>query len=101
MGQYYDRYAGFRRDGLVGRVPYVEITPSATDLNIKYDRNTMRMDMLSYKYYGDADYGWLILQANPQYGGYEFAIPDGVTLRIPYPLDGALLRYERQVASLN
>ena len=52
------------------------------------------MDTLSYKYYGDSNYGWLIMQANPKYGSLEFLIPNGVTLRIPYPLNTAKTRYE-------
>lgn len=56
-----------------------------------------KMDTLSYKYYGDANYGWLIMQANPQYGSMEFSIPDGVPLRIPYPLSTAKTRYEEGI----
>ena len=92
---YYDRYSEFRSDGLVGKVPFVKISESRTDVYIVFDKNTMRFDNLSYKYYSDPDYAWLILQANPQYGGFEFSIPNGSTLRIPYPLDDALLRYEK------
>ena len=57
----------------------------------------MRLDSLSYKYYGDANFGWLLMMANPQYGSMEFDIPDRVIFRIPYPLDSAILRYETKV----
>lgn len=57
--------------------------------------------MLSYKYYGDANYGWLILQANPSLGSMEFNIPDNASIRIPYPLNDALKRYEASVANYN
>ena len=94
---YYDRYEQFRNGGVVERPPFLPIVFSDTDLLITFDKNKMRMDNLSYKYYGDANFGWLILQANPHLGGYEYNIPDGVSLRIPYPLSSAITRYERSV----
>lgn len=98
MGEYYNRYVKFISDSQVSSmVPFAEIPVSESDLFIVYDKRTMRMDMLSYKYYGDPQYGWLILQANPQYGGFEFSIPDGVEYRIPYPIDSAISRYESAV----
>lgn len=91
---YYDRYESFRRDGNIDIVPFIEIDNTSTDIVITFRKSTMRMDTLSYKYYGDPNYGWLILQANPQYSSLEFSIPDGVPLRIPYPLNTAKTRYE-------
>ena len=91
---YYDRYQKFRVNGTVKPVPFIKIPKSSSDVYITFDKSTMRFDNLSYKYYGDPDYGWLILQANPQLGGYEFAIKNGETLRIAYPLSSALNRYE-------
>lgn len=91
----YDRYSKFKVNGIVqSRIPFMEIGKSETDLYITYNRRKMRMDTLSYKYYGDANLGWLILQANPKFGGFEYSIPNGVTLRIPYPKDSAINRYE-------
>jgi phage tail protein X len=61
----------------------------------------MRMDMLSYKYYGDPDYGWLILQANPSIPSMEYLIQDGTVIRIPYPLSTAISRYEQSINEYN
>lgn len=98
MGDYYNRYSKFTKDSQVSaRVPFVEIDTARSDLFITFDKSRMRADLLSYKYYGDPQYGWLILQANPSYGGFEFSIPDGVTYRIPYPIESALGRYEDAV----
>lgn len=95
MAEYYNRYIKFTKDGQVfERVPFAKIAKSDSDIYITFDKSKMRMDTLSYKYYGDPNYGWLILQANPDYGGFEFSIPDGVEIRIPRPLDSAILRYE-------
>ena len=49
---YYDRYESFRSDGNISIVPFIEIDVSATDINITFNKSTMRMDTLSYKYYG-------------------------------------------------
>ncbi len=98
MEEYYDRYRQFRFNDTVGKVPFLRIKEEGTDLYVTYDKYSMRMDSLSYKYYGDPNFGWLILQANPSLPPYEFAIDNGVTLRIPYPLDSAVRRYEASIA---
>lgn len=101
MMEYYDRYNSFRKDGNIQIIPFIKIEENSSDIKIVFDKTTMRMDTLSYKYYGDANYGWLIMQSNPQYGSMEFLIPDGVTLRIPYPLNTALNRYETAINTYN
>ena len=62
-----------------------------------YKKNETRLDLLSYKYYNDPNYGWLIMQANPEYGSMEFEIPDGAELRIPYPLNVSIDSYELSI----
>jgi hypothetical protein len=37
------------------------------------------------------------MQANPQFGGLENNIPDGYSLRVPFPLDTSLLDYKNQL----
>ena len=94
---YYDRYKAFRRDGKFVKIPNIEIDNESTDLYIVFNKSKMRLDTLSYKYYGDANYGWLLMMANPSYGSMEFEIPDNVEFRIPYPLETAIIRYETKV----
>ena len=97
---YYDRYKFFRQDGFVEPyVPFIAIPKEDTDITIAWNTFTMRMDTLSYKYYGDANYAWLILNANPSVSPYEYTIMDGTRIMIPYPLDSALARYESGVKS--
>lgn len=97
MGNYYDRYTKFKINGMAqSNIPFISIPVADSDLYIEYDKSKMRMDMLSYKYYGDSDFGWLILQANPSVGGYEFSIEDGTLIRIPYPKTSAIERYESE-----
>ncbi len=95
--EYYDRYQSFRENGQVKIIPYIKLNEGNEDVIIVYDKSKMRMDNLSYKYYGDSNYAWLIMMANAKYGSMEFEIPDGVYLRIPYPLATAINRYENSV----
>lgn len=98
---YYDRYSKFRGDGVVKIVPGIKIDNCGTDIFLLYDKSKMRLDTLSYKYYGDPNYGWLILQANQHLPSLEYIIPDGVVFRIPYPLSSATKRYEDAINNYN
>lgn len=95
----YSRYKSFTTNGTAKIVPFVEIPKKSTDL-YDYYTNT-RLDILSDKYYGDANYGWVILQANPEYGSLEFNIPQHTLLRIPFPLENTLSQYERGIENYN
>ena len=97
MASYYDRYSKFKDDGKNQIIPFIKIESSSTDITVIFQKDTMRMDTLSYKYYGDANYGWLIMLANPKFGSLEYNIPDNAVLRIPYPLSTAISRYENAV----
>ena len=97
MAEYYDRYKSFKLDGELLKVPFTKIDFESSDLYITFDKSRMRLDSLSYKYYGDANYAWLLMLANPQYGSMEFEIPNKVLFRIPYPLQTAIARYEQEV----
>ena len=93
----FDRYSAFREGNSIGIVPFGEIPEKNTDIKIIYEKGKMRLDQISYQYYGNSDYAWLIMQANPQYGSLEFNIPDGVELRIPYPLDISINDYQKSI----
>ena len=89
----YNRYTKFITNGTMDLVPFVEIPKMSTDYYTYFNCNDRRLDILSYEYYGDANYGWLIMQANPEYGSLEFNIPQNALLRIPYPLELAIANY--------
>lgn len=93
----YDRYSQFRQDGSISIVPFGVIPPKDTDFFEVYAKGETRLDILSYQYYNDSNYGWLIMQANPQYGSIEFEIPDGAKLRIPYPLSQTIQDYRASI----
>lgn len=93
----YSRYNRFKKDGTYLRIPFIEIPKRSTDCYTYYDKNSTRLDLLSYQYYNDPNYGWLILQANPKLGAFEFSIDDKSQIRIPYPLDAAIQGFEEGI----
>lgn len=99
--QYYDRYEDYRYDNKVKSLPFIKIPKQASDIFIEYKSNKTRLDIVSNTYYGVPYYGWLIMQANPQYGGLEFDIPDGSIIRVPFPLITAIQAYQKANESYN
>lgn len=89
----YSRYKSFTEDGVVKLVPFIKIPKKNTDYYEYYKKGQTRLDLLSYKYYNDANYDWLILQANPSVGSLEFNIENNTLLRIPYPLEDTMSQY--------
>lgn len=90
----FDRYTQVRSSMKTGLLPYGEVPKQSGDIYETYKKGETRLDLLSYQYYNDANYGWLILQANPQYGASEFKIPDQAEIRIPFPLDSAIKGFQ-------
>lgn len=93
----FSRYDKFIHDGTMNLVPFISIPEKSTDYYEYYQRGITRLDLLSYKYYDDPNYGWLILQANPELEPYEFKIPNNTRLRIPYPLETTLIQYNEDI----
>ena len=97
----FDRYSMFKSDGKVSIVPFVSIRKKNSDKQVVFNKNTMRLDKLSYEYYETPDFAWLIMQANPEYGSIENFIPDGVVFRIPYPLEETINAYLDDITTYN
>lgn len=97
----YSRYKSFIVDGTYRKVPFISIPESSGDFYVYYEVGKTRLDLLSYQYYGDPNYGWLILQANPEVGSLEFNIKNNTKLRIPYPLETAIQGYESNIKKYN
>ena len=96
--EYYDRYQRFKLDGSYTMIPFIKITPKQSDKTVVYHSQRTRMDKLSQQYYDNPYHGWLIMLANPQYGGVEENIPDNEIIRIPYPFRDSLQQY---IAAVN
>ncbi len=93
MANYYDRYENFRDNNSIEQIPGIILTPESTDKQVVYKLGRTRLDIVSQEYYGNPYHGWLIMLANPQWGGIEFNIPDGEVIRVPFPFTNALERY--------
>jgi hypothetical protein len=97
MAEYFDRYNAFRVNADMKPIPGITIPESSSDKSMVYKQGLSRLDKLSNMYYNNAYSGWLIMLANPQFGGLEFNIPDMTLIRIPFPFDSAVSRYITQV----
>ena len=94
--QYFNRYNIFNVDGNIKPVPFIKLDPKSTDIIVPVEEKT-RFDILSQKYYGNGKHGFLILQANPEYGGLEFEIPIGTNIRIPFPFRDSLQELQDKI----
>ena len=94
---YFDRYESFKENGTIKPIPGIPIPVKATDKKITYELGKTRLDKISQSYYGNPYHGFLIMLANPQYGGLEFDIPDGAVIRVPFPFNETLEQYEDAV----
>lgn len=93
----FNRYQDFTFNGTMKLVPFIKIPKKNSDIYITYETSKSRLDLISYKIYNDANFGWLILQANPELGSLEFNIPNNTVLRVPYPLETTLIQYNNDV----
>jgi hypothetical protein len=91
---YYNRYSEFLINGEQTIVPYVSLPQKPSDHTYIYKVGRSRLDKVSQEFYGAPYFNWLILQANPQFGGLENTIYDGAVLIIPFPLIPSLQDYK-------
>ena len=95
--EYYDRYQSFKNNGEYELLPFIKIEKKSSDKQVTWRSQRDRMDKLSQDYYGNPFHGFLIMLANPKYGGVEDAIPDGEIIMIPYPFNDSLQQYINSV----
>jgi len=95
--QYYNRYNQFLVNGEQTIVPFVKLPAKPSDKVHIYKVGKSRLDKVSQEYFGTPFFGWLILQANPQFGGLENNIYDGAMLVIPFPLITSLQDYKSAI----
>jgi len=92
--QYWNRYSDFIINGEQTVVPFVNLPGKPTDKVFIYKVAKSRLDKVSQEFYNSPVFSWLILQANPQFGGLENNIFDGAILIIPFPLIPSLQDYK-------
>jgi hypothetical protein len=97
MAEYVDRYQNFRVNGGMKPIPGLKIEVGSQDKSIVYELGQTRLDKLSQRYYNNPYHGWLIMLANPQYGGLEFNIKNNDVIRVPFPFESAVERYFKSV----
>ena len=91
---YYNRYNEFEINGNPKTVPLITIPKKSSDKYLVYKIGQSRLDKISQQVYNTPYFGWLILQANPSYGGQEWNIPDNSLITLPYPLMQSLQDYK-------
>lgn len=97
----YNRYELYINtdDSSIDQLPFVKLPENDSDKFERWNPLTSRLDKLAQKYYNNPFFDFLILYANPQYIS-EFDIPEGKTIRIPFPLDKARSDYENGLRSI-
>jgi len=97
MATYYDRYSLFKVNNSIKPIPGIFLNKKSSDKTHLYKLGETRLDKLSQMYYNNPYHGWLIMLANPQYGGLEFSIPDRTVITIPFPFRESLSIYDNLV----
>ena len=99
QANYYNRYQDFLINGQQTVVPYIVLPSKSSDKSHIYVVSQSRLDKISQQYYNSPYFGWLILQANPEFGGLENYIYDGAILIVPFPLLPSLQDYKASLAN--
>jgi hypothetical protein len=94
---YFNRYVNFLINGTQTTVPFVKLPVKSSDKKYFYKVGVSRLDKISQEVYGSPFFGWVIMIANPQFGGLEWNIPDGALLNVPFPLVASIQDYEAQL----
>ncbi len=86
-----DRYKFYRDENRVVRwQPYFSIPVKPTDRYITYKPSVSRLDNISYKYYKNPNYGYIIMMANVDKFSNETDLVVDTEIRIPYPIEDIL-----------
>lgn len=74
----------------MGNMPPIDIiSRPESDRFVVYNKKKNRLDRIAGDIYEDETMWRIILWANPEYS-IEFDIPDGTSIRIPYPKNDVL-----------
>jgi hypothetical protein len=82
-------YELLREENGMKNMPNVTISRRITDKTIVFNPKLMRLDRIAGDVYGDETLYKLLMWANPEIM-YEFDIPRGAIIRIPFPLNDVL-----------
>ena len=79
-------YDYLKKNNEFKNMPAITISIRETDKHVTYNKKTTRIDRIAGDIYEDETVGRIIMWANPDYT-YEFDIPDGTVIRVPFPYD--------------
>lgn len=79
-------YELLREGNGMKNMPQVSISLRTTDKSIVFDPRKMRLDRIAGDVYNDETLYKILLWANPDID-YEFDIPRGTIIRVPFPLN--------------
>lgn len=82
-------YDLLRDENGIKNMPNVTISRRITDKTIVFNPKLMRLDRIAGDVYGDETLYKLLMWANPEIV-YEFDIPRGSIIRIPFPLNDVI-----------
>ena len=83
-------------DNTLNNMPPIEIDARESDKRVTYNKGFTRLDRIAGDIYEDETLTKLILWANPEYA-YEFDIPDGTVIRVPFPKNDVLQEVTRKI----
>lgn len=75
--------------------PDVSISERETDLFIEYGADD-KLETVAYRVYGEPEYWWIIMLANPDYT-MEYEIEPGELIRVPFPLNSVVTEIKDQL----
>lgn len=79
-------YELLREGNDIKNMPNFSISRRLTDKSIVFDPRKMRLDRIAGDVYGDETMYKILMWANPEIE-YEFDIPRGTIIRIPFPMN--------------
>ena len=82
-------YELLREENGMQNMPNVAISRRSTDKSLVFNPKLMRLDRIAGDVYGDETLYKILMWANPDII-YEFDIPRGSIIRIPFPLNDVI-----------
>ena len=94
------RYDSLSNNGKNITAPFIKLDVKSSDKYILFKEGETRLDVIADEYWDKPEEGWLIMMANPEFGGLEWGIPDQTVIRVPYPYDTTINEYNRKIKEL-
>jgi hypothetical protein len=90
---YYNPYRLFTNAEKNDILPRIDTLVDSQDKTYIWNKKVDRLDLVSQKFYGHPNGGFLILNTNATLGKSEEDFPDGAVIIIPFPYEQKLQYY--------